>query len=96
MERAMNAVFSVELGLCRTYEELLSDCEQALDAWSARREQIRKIHLAGVKIGSEMLQLQARFAKAYAMLRRHAENCEHCRLQAKRVKLRTLDRSTAA
>lgn len=82
----MNVEFSAELGLCGLYEKLLSDCERALEAWSARSEELRSIHLTGVAIGGELLRLQARFAKAYAALRRHSEKCEHCRLQAKRIR----------
>jgi hypothetical protein len=92
----MMTEFSAELGLCATYEELLSTCERALEAWSARSEQIRKIHLAGVEVGGEMLRLQARFAKTYAALRRHADNCEHCRLQARRSRPRSFSNSHAA
>jgi hypothetical protein len=96
MEKAMNTEFSAELGLCHTYEELLSDCERALEAWSARSEEIQKIHVAGAEVGGEMLRLQARFAKAYERLRRHVEKCENCRLQAKRIRPRGVDRSHAA
>ena len=74
----MKLELSAELGLCSKYEELLNECERALETWSARSEQIRSIHLTGVEVGGELLRLQAHFAKTYATLRRHVARCERC------------------
>jgi len=81
----MNSVLSAEIGLCSTYEKLLNDCEEALDAWAARSGQIRRIHLTGATVGGELLRLQARFARAYATLRKHIDRCERCQLTAPRT-----------
>ncbi len=95
MERAMKAELSADLGVCSAYEELLRDCEQALEDWSARSEQIRQIHLTGIEVGSELLLLQARFAKAYAVLRKHTQKCPHCSFLARRNDPRGFRRSSA-
>jgi hypothetical protein len=71
-----------EVSLCSEYENLLNECQRALDRWNERSEQLREGHQAGEATGRELLLLQARFAKAYTVLRRHVERCENCQLVA--------------
>ncbi len=87
----MKAESSADLGLCGAYEELLRDCEQALEAWSARSEKIRQIHLTGAEVGAELLTLQVRFARAYTTLSAHTEICQRCSFLAKRTSSRESD-----
>jgi len=92
----MKLELSAELGICDQYEKLLNACEQALTAWSVRSEELRRIHLTGVEVGGELLRLQANFAKAYALLRRHTERCERCRSLVGRSRLSAFDAFNAA
>ena len=80
---AVNDELSFEAVLCGDYENLLNDCQLALDRWSERSEQIRATKQTGVEAGRELLRLQARFAKSYTVLQRHVQRCERCELAAR-------------
>lgn len=73
----------LEVLLCGDYEKLLNDCQKALDHWNARSERVRQTQQTGDEAGRELLRLQARFAKSYAVLQRHIERCERCQLAAR-------------
>jgi predicted secreted protein len=79
----MTEELSFEFLLCGEYERLLSECQQTLDHWNGRSERIRQAQLSGEEPGRELLRLQARFAKSYAVLQRHIERCERCQLAAR-------------
>ena len=80
---AVNDELTFEALLCGDYETLLNDCQQALDRWNERSEQIRETKQTGVGTGRELLRLQARFAKSYTVLQRHVRRCERCELAAR-------------
>ena len=76
----MSDELTVEVLLCGEYEKLLEECQQSLDDWNERSEEIRQTHRKGEAAGRELLRLQARFAKSYTVLQRHIERCEECQL----------------
>ena len=63
---------------CGTYEDLLANCQDALAAWSARREEAWHLGLQGKEPGAELIRLQANFAKSYARLQQHTHECPLC------------------
>jgi hypothetical protein len=69
---------SFKTAVCTKYEELLHECQRALEVWRRRREQVAETHLSGKEIGDELQKLQAHYAKAYSSLRRHDKQCELC------------------
>jgi hypothetical protein len=79
-ESPVNDELTVEVLLCGEYERLLNECQQSLDEWNGRSEEIRQTHQKGEAAGRELLSLQARFAKSYTVLQRHIERCEECQL----------------
>lgn len=79
----MSNELSFEFLLCGEYERLLNECQLALDHWNRRSERARQLHVTGEETGRELLRLQARFAKAYALLQQHIEHCERCQLAAR-------------
>ena len=76
----MSTELSFEVLLCGQYERLLNECQHALDHWNGRSERLRQMQMTGEETGRELLRLQARFAKSYAVLQRHVEHCERCQL----------------
>ena len=74
----MRGQLFVENMVCSEYQRLLEESECALKSWSERRSRICRSRLVEKKEGDELLLLQARYARAYARLRRHAYNCLRC------------------
>lgn len=74
----MNEEFSFTNVFCAEYEILLDQCQRALSEWSERSESAREAQLTGEAVGRELLRLQARFAKRYAVLEKHTHTCERC------------------
>jgi hypothetical protein len=66
------------LSECETHQGLRDECSTARDEWNTRRAEISKLGLRGKKIDNELMRLQARFAKSYAMVRSHLRGCECC------------------
>jgi urease accessory protein UreF len=67
---------------CSKYEELLEACQEALDAWAKRREEAAQLGQHGKELGNELIRLQADFAKSYAVLRKHKQECSLCQFAA--------------
>jgi hypothetical protein len=67
---------------CSSYEDLLVKCQDALAAWSGRREEAWRLGLQGKELGAELVRLQANFAKAYAHLQKHTRECALCEFVA--------------
>jgi hypothetical protein len=63
---------------CSRYEEMLTECQNALAAWSTRREEAWRMGLRGKELGGELVRLQADFAKSYARLQKHTRECALC------------------
>jgi len=79
----MNSEISFKTAVCTEYERLLTACQYALESWRSRREEIARSRLHGKQAGNELLRLQANYAKAYAQLEQHKENCETCSFVSK-------------
>lgn len=71
---------AVGSAVCETYQALIDDCANARRQWNERRAEISELGLRGKGIDNELLGLQARFAKSYAMVRNHVCDCGSCQL----------------
>lgn len=69
--------------VCSEYELLLKECQAALEIWEQRRNEVCESHSSGKQAGAELLRLQANFAKRYAVLRRHVDECDLCQFVSK-------------
>ena len=74
----MSQEVSFKTAVCTDYDELLHDCQDALEIWRRRRNEAARDNLTGKQIGDELQKLQANYAKAYAALNRHDKECELC------------------
>lgn len=66
---------------CEKYDLLLHECEEAQRGWSDWRDEMNstlQLHGYNRKVSDELLRLQAKFAKAYALLEKHNRECELC------------------
>lgn len=76
----MNKPLCINTTICSEYQRLLEDCESALEIWDEHRAEVSVSRLAGREAGDELLRLQAKFARAYAVLQRHSQDCLLCQL----------------
>ena len=76
----MNKQFSVETAVCSEHQRLSEECQRALEIWNERRAGFCQSHLSGKETGNELLRLQAKYARAYTVLRNHAYSCSLCQL----------------
>jgi hypothetical protein len=74
----MSATVFETAAVCETHQGLHDECNRARDEWNRRRAEISKVGLKGKKIDNELMRLQAKFAKSYAMVRNHLRGCECC------------------
>jgi len=81
MERN-HPTFSSQTPFCNKYEELLLVCQRALESWAKRRDDAGQMGLSGKELGDELIRLQADFAKSYALLRKHTQECALCEFVA--------------
>jgi hypothetical protein len=77
-ESTMSQEVSFKTAVCSDYEQLLYDCQNALEIWRHRRDEAARANLTGKQIGDELQKLQANYAKAYSALNRHDKQCELC------------------
>jgi hypothetical protein len=74
----MNNQLSINTTICSEYQKLLEESQIALEVWNAHRDEVCNSRLAGREAGDELLRLQANFARAYAELHRHTQDCPLC------------------
>lgn len=79
----MSTEVPFKTAVCTDYERLLVTCKSTLDRWKKRREEVLTAGWRGDKIASELLRLQADYAKAYSRLERHEHECELCQFVSK-------------
>ncbi len=91
----MHRQFSVETAACPEHQRLSAECQRALEIWNERRSEFCQGHLSGKEAGDELLRLQAKYARAYTVLRNHARNCALCQL-ASRIEGRNSENGTQA
>lgn len=77
----MNNQVSVETALCAEHQMLLAECQRALETWNEHRAEFCQFHFIEREAGDELLRLQAKYARAYTMLRNHERTCPLCQLQ---------------
>jgi len=83
----MSQEFCVEAAICAEYEKLLEECNSALKIWNEQRAAVCESRASGKKAGDELLRLQAKYAKAYTMLQRHAKDCLQCQMASRIAEL---------
>jgi hypothetical protein len=76
----MSKQLSVETIVCSEYQRLLEEAQSALEVWNEHRGEICRSLVVGKEAGDELLRLQAKFARAYTVLRNHAHGCLRCQL----------------
>jgi hypothetical protein len=76
----MSEQLCVETMVCSEYQRLLEEGQSALEIWNEHRAEICRSRLFGKEAGDELLRLQAKFARACTLLRRHVHNCLRCQL----------------
>jgi len=85
----------VETTVCTEQQRLFDECQKALEVWKERRAEFCHPYLRGKEAGDELLRLQAKYARAYTVLRNHAHNCSLCQL-ASRMEGRDTENSSRA
>ena len=70
----------VKTGICERYQTLLEECGKALAASNEFRAKAVESGPVGKEAGDEIFRLQAKYARAYAVLQNHSYNCTLCRL----------------
>jgi hypothetical protein len=91
----MRQQLSVEGAVCTEHQRLFEESQRALEMWNERRAEFCHSHLSGKEAGDELLRLQAKYARAYTVLRNHARNCSLCQL-ASRMEGRNSENSSRA
>lgn len=76
----MNKPLCIKTTVCGEYQKLLEESQGALEIWNEHRAEICESGLIGKEAGDQLLRLQANFARAYAVLQHHSQDCLLCRL----------------
>jgi hypothetical protein len=76
----MNMQLSAMTTVCSEYQRLLEESQRALEIWTEARAEVCQSRLTGKAAGDELLRLQAKYARAYAIEQRHVHNCFLCQL----------------
>jgi len=76
----MNKPLCINTTICSEYQRLLERCQCALEIWDDHRAEVSNSRLVGREAGDELLRLQAKFARAYAVLQRHSQDCLLCQM----------------
>jgi hypothetical protein len=79
----MNKPLCIKTTVCSEYQRLLEESQSTLEFWNERRAEISESRLIKKEEGDELLGLQAKFARAYALLQRHSQDCLLCQLVAR-------------
>lgn len=79
----MSNQFFTETAVCTEQQRLSDECQKALEIWSDRRAEFCQTHLNRKEAGDELLRLQAKYARAYTVLRNHTRNCALCQLTSR-------------
>ncbi len=75
----MNTQLSGMTTVCSEYQRLLEESQRALEIWTEVRAKVCQSR-NGKGAGDELLRLQAKYARAYALEQRHVHNCFLCQL----------------
>jgi hypothetical protein len=69
---------SVNTSICSEYQRLLEESKNALEIWNEHRTEFCQFRFIGREAGDELLRLQAKYARAYTVLQKHAHKCSLC------------------
>jgi hypothetical protein len=83
MEHFMTGELATKKGACGEYERLLEASHRAMRTWNERRTAIYESGATGRAVDFELLNEQARYAKANAQLQRHIRECQCCQFESK-------------
>jgi hypothetical protein len=78
----MSNQLGIKVMVCEDYQKLLEESQRALETWNDLRAEVTSSRVVGREAGDELLRLQAKFARAYAMLQHHMHHCFLCKLMA--------------
>jgi hypothetical protein len=79
----MSKQLSVDTTVCNEYQRLLGESQGALEIWEEHRAEFCEFRFIGREAGDELLRLQAKYARAYALLQNHERNCSRCQLESR-------------
>jgi hypothetical protein len=79
----MSKQLSVDTTVCNEYQRLLGESQGALEIWEEHRAEFCQFRFIGREAGDELLRLQAKYARAYALLQNHERNCSLCQLESR-------------
>lgn len=82
----MNERLGDRNGACGEYERLLEASHRAMRAWNEHRAAICDSGARGRAADWELLNAQAKYAKANAQLQRHIRECERCQFASTKAK----------
>ncbi len=77
----MNSERSFQTAFCSEYESLLYECQLAKETcaeWRAQMNSPLSAKNLNREVASELLRLQANYAKAYSLLENHVHECDLC------------------
>jgi hypothetical protein len=80
----MRSQSSVQV-VCAEYDGLLKDSQVALTNWNKGRTEINNSGRRGREADNELRALQANFARAWALLQCHENDCEVCQSISNKV-----------
>ncbi len=66
--------------VCAEHQRLLEESQRALTDWNKGRAEIHKSGRRGTDTDNELRTLQATYAKAWALLQYHEQDCEVCQV----------------
>ena len=64
--------------VCSEYQRLLEESARAREAWSTLQAEICWVQLIPKKTVDKLLRLQAKYARAYTLLKKHVHSCRRC------------------
>ena len=79
----MTKQLSADTTVCSEYQRLLEGSQRSLEIWNERRAEVLHSRLITMEAGDELVGLQAKFARAYTVLRNHVHNCKLCQSVAR-------------
>ena|SRR5438309_12049199 len=79
----MSTQLSVKTTACSEYQRLLEESQRALEIWNEHRADFCQSRFIGREAGDELLRLQAKYARAYAVLQNHERNRSLCQLASR-------------
>ncbi|HTZ48740.1 MAG TPA: hypothetical protein VMH20_14185 [Verrucomicrobiae bacterium] len=79
----MHSQPSFRTAICIDYERLLYACQRALENLHQLQKQIASLSPGDAEASNQLLRLEAAYARAFAHLESHDEQCQLCRFVSK-------------